>query len=338
MKRGWKIFWIVCGICAGVGLVCCALAFFMGVTTEAIENRFPDGIGIVGHRVHIGDDHDDYDDDYDDYDYDDDDYDDDDYDDDDYDDDDYDDDGYHEGTDHAMEHKAEHGAVTYAGSRKEVISGSKSQTFTGVDAIDAYLWGGILEVDNDASSPDEIRVETENISQRLGLKCYMDGNELKIVTKKKVIGVGKKKAGRLILHVPKDYKLWEADLSLVGGYLHITDIHAEELSVDVGAGEGVVENFTATEADFQCGAGSLTTAGTASAKVEIDCGVGEISYTAGGKEKDYNYEIDCGIGEIVCGTASYSGIGSERTVRNNAARDMEISCGMGAVAVTFAED
>ncbi len=330
MRRGWKIFWIVCGICAGVGLVCCALAFFLGVTSEAIENRFPDGIGIIDHRMYT--DNDDYDDDYDD------DGDDDDYDDDDYDDDDYDDDSYHEGTDHNMDHKDSHGAVTYAGSRTEVISGSKSQTFTGVDAIDTYMWGGILEVDNDAASPNEIRVETENISRRLGLKCYMDGNELKIVTKKKVIGVGKKKAGRLILHVPKDYKFWEADLSLVGGYLHITDIHADELSVDVGAGEGVVENFTAAKADFQCGAGSLTTAGTASAKVEIDCGVGEISYAAGGKEKDYNYEIDCGIGEISCGAASYSGIGAEKTIMNDAARNMEITCGVGAVAVTFAED
>ena len=47
MKRGWKIFWIVCGICTGIGLICCAAAFALGVTTEAIENRFPNGIGIV---------------------------------------------------------------------------------------------------------------------------------------------------------------------------------------------------------------------------------------------------------------------------------------------------
>ena len=48
MKRGWKIFWIVCAVCAGIGLVCCSIAFIMGVTVEAIENRYPNGFGFVG--------------------------------------------------------------------------------------------------------------------------------------------------------------------------------------------------------------------------------------------------------------------------------------------------
>ncbi len=47
MKRGWKIFWIVCAACLAVGLVCCAASFAMGVTAEAIAGRFPNGIGFV---------------------------------------------------------------------------------------------------------------------------------------------------------------------------------------------------------------------------------------------------------------------------------------------------
>ena len=38
MKRGWKIFWIVCGVCVGAGLVCCMIAFVLGVSLEAIED------------------------------------------------------------------------------------------------------------------------------------------------------------------------------------------------------------------------------------------------------------------------------------------------------------
>ena len=56
MKRGWKIFWIVCAACLAVGLVCCAASFAMGVTAEAIAGRFPNGIGF-------GMDHDRYSDD-----------------------------------------------------------------------------------------------------------------------------------------------------------------------------------------------------------------------------------------------------------------------------------
>ena len=335
MKRGWKIFWIVCGVCVGAGLVCCMVAFVLGVSLEAIEDRFPNGI-VIGRMIE--NDYDDYDDDFDtdDYDEDDDDY------DDDYDDeDDYDDDGWdgsHDGTPHSMEHTAAHGAVTNTGSRTEIISGTGSQTFTGVNSIDTELWGAALEVDYTSAAPEEIRVETENFNKKLGLKCYMDEDELKIVTKKRIVGVPGSRYGRLIIHIPKDYQFNEASLSLGRGFVHVSDIHAAELSVDVGAGEGAVENFTAGKAELKCGAGSMVVSGTADKKTEIDCGVGEVSYMAGGKEKDYNYKIDCGIGSIACGEASFSGIGAEKKIDNNAAKSMEITCGMGTVAVTFSEE
>lgn len=145
MKRGWKIFWVVCAVCAGIGLVCCSISFSMGVTVEAIEKRYPNGFGFVS-RV----------DRYDGY----------------YEDDEEDDD--YDFSDSEDDSDSTH--------RTEVVYGTRSQSFTGVEAIDVYMWGGILEVDH-ASSSNEIQVETENISKRLGLKCYMDGSELKLVTK-----------------------------------------------------------------------------------------------------------------------------------------------------------
>ncbi|MGN1378430.1 MAG: DUF4097 family beta strand repeat-containing protein [Dorea sp.] len=47
MKKGWKIFWIVCGVTAAVGLMCCIASLMMGVTTDMIEERFPNGIGWI---------------------------------------------------------------------------------------------------------------------------------------------------------------------------------------------------------------------------------------------------------------------------------------------------
>lgn len=46
MKRGWKIFWIACIIAAGTGLALCVMALGMGVTSEAIAARLPDGVGL----------------------------------------------------------------------------------------------------------------------------------------------------------------------------------------------------------------------------------------------------------------------------------------------------
>ncbi len=49
MKKGWKRFWIVCAVCAGIGLVCCMMSLVLGVTVDAIRSRFPGGIHITDH-------------------------------------------------------------------------------------------------------------------------------------------------------------------------------------------------------------------------------------------------------------------------------------------------
>lgn len=47
MKKGWKRFWIICAVCAGIGLVCCMMSLVLGVTVDAIRARFPGGIHIT---------------------------------------------------------------------------------------------------------------------------------------------------------------------------------------------------------------------------------------------------------------------------------------------------
>ena len=47
MKKGWKIFWITCGIIAAIGLVLCVIGVGLGATVGAVQARFPNGIGLV---------------------------------------------------------------------------------------------------------------------------------------------------------------------------------------------------------------------------------------------------------------------------------------------------
>lgn len=47
MRRGWKMFWIICGVVMIIGLACCAVAWGMGVTTDMLHGRFPNGIGWI---------------------------------------------------------------------------------------------------------------------------------------------------------------------------------------------------------------------------------------------------------------------------------------------------
>ena len=42
MKKRWKIFWIVCGICFLVGIICCGAAWGIGTTLDDIMHGFPE--------------------------------------------------------------------------------------------------------------------------------------------------------------------------------------------------------------------------------------------------------------------------------------------------------
>ena len=269
MRRGWKIFWIVCGAALAIGFIFCAIAWMMGVTTNMVYNRFPNGIGWVGGGE---------------------------------------------------------------GSAAENIH----ETFSGVTEIDMELAAGKVEfVEGEGN---EIRVDTENVSKGLGFRCYMDGNELKLTSKKRFTGVNNIGRGTITVRIPKEMTFDDVSLKMGAGTLEVREIYAKELSVEIGAGEGNIDKFQADEAEFECGAGSITAQGDFRSSADIHCGVGSIVYTASGSEEEYNYDIECGVGEVICGDNSYSGLGKDRHIDNDADKDISIEGGVGSVIIDFAKN
>lgn len=267
MKRGWKLFWIVCGVALAVGFACCAAAIGLGVTLEAIHNRFPDGIGFM------------------------------------------DSDGR---------------------SAKDI-----QESFAGITEIDAELFAGDVSVL--ATDESEIRVETSNLSRRLGFQCYAEGNELKLETNKRLFHVNNAGRGKIRIYIPRGMRLKEASFDMGAGALGIEELCADDFSVNVGAGEVKITDFQAYECALECGAGKISAKGLVESDVDISCGVGQIEFTAYGYETDFDYDIDCAVGEVVCGGMDYSGIGGNRKIDNRAGREMDISTGVGSVIVYFDE-
>lgn len=210
------------------------------------------------------------------------------------------------------------------------------EEFTGVRSIDMDVWAGEINIQTAEDTNQGIIVEAKDIDKRLQLRYYMEDGELKFKTKDKVFRIKNAgKVGKINIYIPKGYEFEEISLEVGAGALYVDDILARELSVDIGAGEAVINHFSVEQLDLECGAGEITACGEAGIEADIDCGVGEITYTAVGKETDYNYNIECGIGEVICGGSSYSGIASEKTIDNGAQREMNIKCGIGEVTVDF---
>lgn len=264
MKKRWKIFWAVCAVTAGIGLVCCIAALALGVSVEMLADRFPNGIGLVAGRDTLE---------------------------------------------------------------------SDTETYEGVRKIDMKLSAGDVEVL--PGDGQEVVVETENISRRLNFSASMEGDELKITSRKWALFAERLGRGKIYIYLPREQMLEEISLDVGAGNLTVENLRADSFSLDVGAGEGLVESFTAREADFSCGTGTINIRGEASQKLDIDCGVGDIEYTAYGNEGDYDFNIDCGVGDVTVGERSYSGLGRSNHVNNGTGRQINIDCGVGSVCVLF---
>ena len=57
--------------------------------------------------------------------------------------------------------------------------------------------------------------------------------------------------------------------------------------------------------------------------------------TATGKESDYNYTLDCGIGSLELNGKSYSGLGREQNIDNQASKKIAMECGIGEIELNF---
>lgn len=158
---------------------------------------------------------------------------------------------------------------------------------------------------------------------------------------------------KVILTVPENFVFGKADISAGAGTVNIDTLMAENLSLELGAGEASIDNLTAgTSAKIESGAGELTINGGELANLDfdmgvgevnlesrltgdcgIDYGVGELNLTLIGKSDDYSITIDKGVGEATLeGSKMHDGktYGTGNTA-------VEIDGGVGELNVRFEE-
>lgn len=285
MKKGWKIFWIVCAVLFCTGIVFCIAGGAMGASAREITAALGDGIVIdadFGAGIEGS-----YDSDY----------------------------GHHDGSEH--------------GNPDSAVS------YSGVKELDIDVAGVELEIL--PSWDEDVHVETEGMDSRMEYSCGQEDETLEITTVKKLRLINQLRENpRIWVYLP-ERELDEADISNQAGVLYAEIIRAGELKIDIGAGQGTIEEFLAQDAELVCGAGQMTASGTAFGGMDIECGVGEIDLTLEGREEDYSYSLDCGVGQVNVGEHSFSGVGHEYQENREEGRELSIDCGVGKVSVYFSE-
>lgn len=155
----------------------------------------------------------------------------------------------------------------------------------------------------------------------------------------------------LILTIPKDELLNKASITTGAGKLIIDCLSADEINLELGAGNVLIDNLVAikdididggagkitiisgtlNDLDLNMGVGQLNLTSKLTGENDFDLGIGESNITVIGNKEDYNLNIDKGIGTITVDGTNISGIKESAKTDNS----IEINGGIGTINLKF---
>ena len=307
MKKGWKIFWVVCGTTAFAGVAFTVTGLVLGASAigaesarlisgwirdGGLEELTAEGLAALDE---IG-----------------------------------------ESLDEAGNGVAEPRKIfadqTYTPPE---ANGTTVKSFDGVERLEVDVPDTAVSI---RTYPGEtVLVDTDSLTEemRRDLEILSDGKELRVDLDHEWYLDGE---NIIYISIPEKLALKEVSAEIGGGWLEVSGVEAEEISVEIGAGQGIVRSFTAEKIVADCGAGQLIVEGSGQKLTEIGCNTGEVILTVPGDESDYDYEVDCNIGEVVIGGEYYDGIRNRIEAGNDSGRTIKAECDIGRLEIIFDPD
>ncbi len=202
------------------------------------------------------------------------------------------------------------------------------------------------QIDIEASDTDFYGIAADDV---IAAQYYREGDTLIVRTVK-----GNRRNEKLTLYIPQSSQVSMMEIEIGGGELTAKDLRTDMLLLQAGGGQFVVERLEADKAEIQVGAGNMeirngeltelvveagvghfSYQGSIEEEVDVTCGMGAIQMEIAGKAEDFDYEVEGALGEITVNGVLMEG---KHEWRNNAEKQMELICSMGAIEVTFYEN
>lgn len=205
----------------------------------------------------------------------------------------------------------------------------KEDSFSGIKnlEIDVRYSKVVLEENNGS----DIKVSANNINiSKFSAKS--DGRTLKIEDKtKRMVG-----SSEIIISIPKGTDFDEVSMEVDAGEVLIDALNAREFSAEIGGGRLSVSGvLSATEIDCSVGAGQIEVQKLSGSDIELECGAGQVKVVLDGSQEDYYLEGKC-VGEIKFGTESYGSIG-KKISEGTGSKNINVECGVGQINIQFAK-
>lgn len=222
---------------------------------------------------------------------------------------------------------------------------------TDVENLDIEVGGCILETKT--SKDDSFYIE---VNKAYKFQGYVEDDTLYIKASNGAKTWNKMGSCTITLYVPRNFGFENVDIEMGAGVLEVSDLLAGDcISLEVGAGQIVIDNIQSNTLELEIGAGEIKLKnmdvyeelsaevgmgnfeanGVVMGKADIQCAMGNVDLELAGGETSYNYIVECAMGNIDIGNHSYSGLAKEMSINNNAGVTIELECAMGNITVTF---
>lgn len=127
-----------------------------------------------------------------------------------------------------------------------------------------------------------------------------------------------KRMETLIIYVPVDYQFRKVDIEAAAASVHVEELNADKMNLELMAGALVMERGRA-------------------GKLDAECYAGDMELNLEGSKEQYNYELSSKAGEINLGDESYSSLWNEKSIDYHAGQEMDLDCASGRITVIFYE-
>ena len=123
----------------------------------------------------------------------------------------------------------------------------------------------------------------------------------------------------------------EFELEHGAGKVELNNVSFQKTSISGGAGEIIVNSSNLKNLDLYIGAGKTSIEAYIEGKSEINCGVGALDITLLGNEEDYQIKVSKGVGSIKINDDNQK----NNQVFGNGHNTIELNGGVGSINVNF---
>ena len=157
----------------------------------------------------------------------------------------------------------------------------------------------------------------------------------------------------IIIYLPEDVELEEADIQVGAGIVDVTGLIAKNVEFNFGAGnvnmqnisvknnakiecsagQAIIKNSELANADIEAGVGKLVYSGDLTVNTQIDCGVGDVELELTGDAEKYAIHTEKGIGDIKINDSSVA----DDSTTGNGENKINIEGGVGSIDIKMSK-